>query len=180
VSHIPVILLTAKTSVETQLDGFRNGADDYITKPFNETVLLARIHNLIRSRDRCGSRFPRKLVLDPREITVSSADETFLQKALSVVESNLHNAGFGVADLVKEIGMSRSLVYLKLKELVNHSPAEFIKITRLKRACQLLKEKNTGFPTSATWWALPTPTILRSVFKKFFHKTPSECMDEAG
>ncbi len=179
VSHIPVILLTAKTSVETQLDGFRNGADDYITKPFNETVLLARIHNLIRSRDRLRESFREKIVLDPREITVSSADETFLQKALSVVESNLHNAGFGVADLVKEIGMSRSLVYLKLKELLNHSPAEFIKITRLKRACQLLREKKHRVSDVCYLVGFTDPHYFTISFKKFFHKTPSECMDEA-
>jgi AraC-like DNA-binding protein len=174
-----VILLTAKTSVETQLDGFRNGADDYITKPFNETVLLARIHNLIRSRDRLRESFREKMVLDPREITGSPADETFLQKALAVVESNLPNAGFGVGDLVKEIGMSRSLVYLKLKELINHSPAEFIKITRLKRACQLLKEKKHRVSDVCYLVGFTDPHYFTISFKKFFHQTPSECMDEA-
>ena len=180
VSHIPVILLTAKTSVETQLNGFRNGADDYITKPFNETVLLARIHNLIRSREKLRESFREKLVLEPREITVSSADEQFLEKALSVVEANLHDAEFGVADLVREIGMSRSLVYLKLKELINHSPAEFIKVTRLKRASQLLREKKHRVSDVCYLVGFTDPHYFSISFKKFFHQTPSECMDAAG
>jgi ligand-binding sensor domain-containing protein/signal transduction histidine kinase/DNA-binding response OmpR family regulator len=180
VSHIPVILLTAKTSVETQLNGLRNGADDYITKPFNETVLLARVHNLIASRERLRASFREKLVLEPREVTVSSADEQFLQKALAIVEREMHNAEFGVADLVREIGMSRSLVYLKLKELINHSPAEFIKVTRLKRASQLLREKKYRVSDVCYLVGFTDPHYFTISFKKFFHQTPSECIDAAG
>ncbi len=178
VSHIPVILLTAKASIEAQVTGFDNGADDYITKPFNKAVLVARIENLIQSRNRLRDLFKEKVILEPHEITVTSADEKFLQQALKIVEANLHNSEFGVAGLVKEIGMSRSLVYMKLKELINYSPAEFIKITRLRRACQLLREKKHRISDVCYLVGFTDPHYFTISFKKMYHKTPSEFINE--
>lgn len=139
-SHIPVILLTAKANIESQIEGFENGADDYLTKPFAEDLLVSRINNLIASRERLRNLFRSKLEVTPRDLQVTSADENFLLNALEIVEHNIDDASFGAAELVEVIGISKSVVHRKFKELTGLSTGEFIKTTRLKRACQLLKD----------------------------------------
>ncbi|WP_460541492.1 hybrid sensor histidine kinase/response regulator, partial [Echinicola sediminis] len=138
-SHIPVILLTAKTSENYQKSGYKIGADAYITKPFDAEILSVRVSNLIKSRISLIEKFKKDLILQPKEITTSSADEEFLKNAISIVEENMQNTDFNGNAFVSEMGMSRSVIYRKLKDLTDQSISEFIRTIKLKRVAQLLK-----------------------------------------
>jgi signal transduction histidine kinase/DNA-binding response OmpR family regulator/ligand-binding sensor domain-containing protein len=137
-SHIPIILLTAKDTLEDRIVGLETGADDYIAKPFHMDELRSRIANLIAQREHLRERFAREITLEPSEITVNSRDEAFLNRALEVVESHLKEEDFGLQDFRQEMHMSRSNLARKLQALTGQSPTEFIRTIRLKRAAQLL------------------------------------------
>jgi AraC-like DNA-binding protein len=174
ISHIPVVLLTARTDSESQLLAYQNGADDFVTKPFNRDVLLARMKNLIHSRELLRERFrSQKIQLDPKEITVTSVDEKFLANALALVEANLDDSQFGALQLVKHLGMSRTLVHTKFKELTNSSTGEFIKVIRLKRACQLLKEKKFRVSEVCYMVGFSDPHYFSKAFKLYFGYPPT-------
>ncbi|NOY59462.1 MAG: response regulator transcription factor, partial [Calditrichaeota bacterium] len=139
-SHIPVILLTARSSEEIKMEGLKTGADDYITKPFNIRTLSVRISNLLESRKKLRERFSKEIKLQPSDITITSIDEKFLQRAIKIVEDNISNEEFDVVMFCKQIGMSRSQLFRKLKALTSQAPNEFIRTIRLKRAAQLLEK----------------------------------------
>lgn len=138
VSHIPVILLTAKSNVESRLLGLEEGADDYLTKPFDERILLARVKYLIEKRQIAKDRFATDINIAPREITITSMDEEFIQNLLDLTERNISNPDFGSDLICQEMGVSRSHLYTKVKALTDLSVNEFIRIIRLKRAAVLL------------------------------------------
>jgi DNA-binding response OmpR family regulator len=142
-SHIPVILLTAKAGMESKLEGLETGADDYLTKPFETRELLARVKNLIVQRRKLRERFIVGQVVKPGEITVTSVDDAFLRRVLSIVEERMGDESFGVEDLARAATMSRSQLHRKLTALTNHSPTVFIRSMRLHRAMEMLK-KNAG------------------------------------
>ncbi len=139
-SHIPIILLTAKRSVEHELEGLEAHADDYITKPFNMDVLHLRIHNLIESRRKFKERFIREIHLQPIDIEYSSLDQQFLQKVIDIIQRHLEEPEFNIETLSKKIGMSRRSFYNKIKSLTGLKPNEFLRLIRLKKAAQFLKE----------------------------------------
>ncbi|MBN2764187.1 MAG: response regulator, partial [Bacteroidales bacterium] len=138
-SHIPIILLTARTSETQRMEGFDTGADEYITKPFSFELLESRIKNLIHQREMVRKSFQKKFELTPSEIEVTSLDEKLIQKAMSIVEKNLSNPEFSVDQLAREVGMSRVHLYKKLTSLTGKSPIEFIRVIRLRRAARLLE-----------------------------------------
>ncbi len=172
-SHIPVILLTAKADIESRLEGLETGADDYMTKPFNARELQTRVRNLIIQREKLRARFSQIVVLKPKDIALTSPDEAFLEKVMSVIEVHLGDSEFSQDDFQREVGMSRMQLHRKLKALTGHSPGEFIRIQRLIRASEmLLKTSNisdvcyqTGF-TSLSYFA--------KCFKKQFGTNPKE------
>jgi DNA-binding response OmpR family regulator len=137
-SHIPIILLTAKADMETKLEGLQTGADDYLTKPFQIAELHLRINNLLEARKKLREKFNRQLTLQPGDIEVTSMDEKFLQKALTIMEANLANADFDVEAFCREMGMGRTQLHNKLSALLNQSATEFIRSMRMKRAASLL------------------------------------------
>ncbi len=139
-SHIPVILLTARSSEDIKVEGLKTGADDYVTKPFNLRTLSVRISNLLESRKKLRERFSKEIKLQPGDITITSVDENFLQRAIKIVEDNISNDQFDVIIFSAQIGMSRSQLFRKLKALTCQTPQEFIRTIRLKRAAQLLEE----------------------------------------
>lgn len=173
-SHIPVILLTAKTNIEAQIEGYAFGADDYITKPFNEDLLKIRIQNLIEARESLRKVFESKIEISPREITVTSPDEKFISKAIDIIERNIENIDFGAAELVNELKMSRTLVHIKFKELTGKSTGEFIKIYRLKRACQLLKHDKMRVSEVCFMVGFADPHYFSKIFKSVYGISPSE------
>jgi DNA-binding response OmpR family regulator/two-component sensor histidine kinase len=146
-SHIPIILLTAKTAIESRIQGMTHGADDYITKPFNVPFFKARIQNLIEQRRRLQanqrSRFtdifePRPAADRPEYCGLSPVDEEFLKKSAQVVEKHIDDSEFMVDNLVSAIGMSRSVYFNKMKSLTGLAPIEFIRELKMKRAAELL------------------------------------------
>ncbi len=173
-SHIPVILLTARTSDQQKVEGFETGADDYVTKPFNFEILESRIRNLIARRDAIRKAFNRHIEIKPGEISITSIDEKLIQKALDVVEKNISNSEFSVEELSRELGMSRVHLYKKLLSLTGRSPIEFIRIMRLKRAAQLLEKSQMTVSEVAYEVGFNDPKYFSKYFKTEFKILPSQ------
>lgn len=173
-SHIPIILLTAKSSEESVMSGLKNGADDYLTKPFNMELLKVKMANTISQRDEMRKQFNRKISLQPSEVTVTSLDEKFLNHAIEIVEKHMMNTDFNVEMLVKEMGLSRSNLYLKFKEITGLSSSEFIRNIRLKRAVQLFEKSDLSVKEIMYMTGFNTASYFSKCFKKQFGVIPSE------
>ncbi len=173
-SHIPVIMLTARASVESKLDGLETGADDYVTKPFHPEELRVRVRNLIDGRRNLRARFGREVKLQPKDITVSSADEKFLQNAIAVVEKHLSDAGFSVEALENEMMMSKMQLYRKLKALTDQSPGEFVRTLRLKRAASLISQRSGNISEIAYGVGFNNLSYFAKCFKEHYGVPPSE------
>lgn len=142
ISHIPVILLTARSLREHKMEGLETGADDYLNKPFDREELLIRIANLIEQRKQLRAKFQRSFFnVEPKSITVTSVDEKFITRAISVIEDHMDDPAFDTIQFAREMGMSRSNLNLKLKALTDLSTRMFIRHVRLKRAAQLLFQR---------------------------------------
>ena len=139
VSHIPIIMLTAKNDIEYITKGFTEGADDYIQKPFNLDVLKLRINRIFKWKRECYKKFALEDI-PTSDITSSSLDETFINKAIKIVEENMDNSQFSVEELSNSIGMSRSNLYNKTVSITGKTPSEFIRILRLKKSIKYLEQ----------------------------------------
>lgn len=171
-SHIPVILLTAKTAEEHVLDGLKEGADDYITKPFNLDILLLRINKLLEWRKNNYNKF-KTMEVEPSEITISSLDEQLIAKVTRLVEENISNQEFSVEELSSSVGMTRGHLYKKLMMITGKSPLEFIRILRIKRGRQLLEKSQLGVSEIAYEVGL-SPKLFAKYFKEAYGELPSE------
>lgn len=173
-SHIPVILLTARAGQEDKLEGLEIGADDYLTKPFDARELQIRVKNLIAQRQRLRERFSREITVQPKDITVTSIDEKFLQQALDTVEANMSDSDFQIDQFCRAIGMSRSTLNRKLRALTGLSTNVFIRTLRLKRAAQLLEKKSATIVEIAYEVGFNNPSYFAECFRQQFGKAPSE------
>ncbi|MCL4704711.1 response regulator [bacterium] len=173
-SHIPVILLTARAGQEDKLEGLEIGADDYLTKPFDARELQIRVKNLIAQRQRLRERFSREMSVQPKDITVTSIDEKFLQQALDIVEENISDSDFQIEQFCRAIGMSRSTLNRKLRALTGLSTNVFIRTLRLKRAAQLLEKKSATIVEIAYEVGFNNPSYFAECFRQQFGKPPSE------
>lgn len=178
-SHIPVIILTSRGSNDSKLAGLEIGADDYITKPFNANLLEARVKNLLESRKKLRERFSKEIKVNPKEITLNSSDEHFLEKAVRIVEENMMNTSLDIAFLERELNMSTMQLYRKLKSLTNFSGNEFIKNVRLKKAVQLLETESFTIAEIAYKVGFNDPSYFTRIFKKEFGKSPSEYLEKS-
>lgn len=174
ISHIPVLLLTARTAEEYRLQGLEMGADDYLTKPFNYNVLLLRIRKFIEWTEKCHRDFQQKLDVSPGEITITPMDEQFINKAIQVVEEHIDNSEFSVEELSAVVSMTRGHLYKKLMSITGKSPSDFIRIIRLKRARQLLAESQLQVAEIAYSVGFSSPKIFSRNFKAEFGMTPTE------
>ena len=174
ISHIPVLMLTAKGSDEFRLKGIQEGADDYFTKPVNIDILKARIFGLLESRRRLQERFTREVLVQPKEVTVTSADEAFLEKAVRIMEENMPEEAFGVEEFAVKIAMGRTSLYRKMKAVTGLTPHEFIKSMRLKRAAQLLSTGNMNVSETYEAVGISTISYFSKIFREEFGCTPSE------
>jgi signal transduction histidine kinase/ligand-binding sensor domain-containing protein/DNA-binding response OmpR family regulator len=165
-SHIPVLLLTALHSKEHEREGLSCGADDYVTKPFDISILQTKIENMLTVRAALKEKYTRELILTPSEIVVKSPDDRFLVKAMEVVEKNISNPDFGIESFSAEVGVSRMQLYRKLSALTNMTVKEFVRSIRLKRATQLLLEKKLTITEIA--FAIGFKDL--SHFRKSFHR----------
>jgi signal transduction histidine kinase/DNA-binding response OmpR family regulator len=173
-SHIPVILLTARSSDMSKLEGLETGADDYLIKPVNAKELLTRIKNLIEQRRRLRERFSRDVTLSPKDIAVTSADQRFLERAIEIVEKEMKEPDFSVDQFSKEVGMSTSQLYRKIHALTNQSPVEFIRTFRLKRAASLLNQKFGNVAEIAFEVGFNNLSYFAKCFRELFGRSPSE------
>ncbi|GAA4382544.1 7TM diverse intracellular signaling domain-containing protein [Hymenobacter koreensis] len=173
-SHIPVILLTARSEQETRLEGFEMGADEYLTKPFRPEELRARIHHLIRQRELLRQRFSRELKLELSEISVTSTDEAFLTRAIGVVEQHLGNSDFSVEAFAEHMAMSRVQLHRKLKALTDQSTSEFVRTLRLRRAAVLLQGQAGHIAEVAESVGFANISYFTKCFRELYHQTPSE------
>ena len=172
-AHLPVILLTARTTEADQLEALEKGATDFITKPFSFEVLLSRIRNLIAQQATLKKSFREKIEANPSTIAISSADEQFIQQALQVVEKHLSDPDFSVEDLSRALYMSRVSVYKKILSLTGKTPIEFIRSIRLKRAAQLLEKSQLTVAEVAYEVGFNNPKYFSRYFKTEYNVLPS-------
>jgi signal transduction histidine kinase/DNA-binding response OmpR family regulator len=173
VSHIPVILLTARTAEEQKMEGFDAGADDYITKPFNFEILQSRIRNLIHQRELFHKDFRKQFEIKASDVNITSLDEKLIQNAIKHVELNISNPDFSVEDLSRELGMSRVHLYKKLLALTGKSPLEFIRTIRLQQAAQLLEKSQLTVSEVAYKVGFNNPKYFTKYFKEEYKVLPS-------
>ncbi len=173
-SHIPIILLTAKSGEESKLEGLAAGADDYITKPFNMDILMVKIHNLVERGRMHREAFREQVRIEPSKITVNSLDEKLIRKAIEYTEAHMANPDLSVEELSREVGMSRATLYKKILSLTGRTPVEFIRVVRLKRGAQLLKESQLTVSEIAYMVGFNNPKYFRKYFKDEFGVLPSQ------
>lgn len=175
-SHIPLILLTAKTDKESKYQGFETGADDYISKPFEMEYLDLRIKNLLHSREQLRKIFQnRGTILAPSSVTVNSMDEKFLENLMEAIEKGIPDTEFSVTDLETILGMSHSNFYRKVKSLTGKSGKELLDEMRMKRAKQILMDnKNIRIDEVSYMVGFLNPKYFGKSFKEVFGISPSE------
>ena len=173
-NHIPVILLTARTADFYKIEGLTSGADDYITKPFIIAEIKARVSNQILIRENLKERFSKMVSLEPSEIEITNLDEIFLNQAVTFVENNLDSEEMGAELFAKEMGMSHSTLYRKLKALTGQSISNFIKAIRLKIAAQYLIKSNHSIKEITYLTGFSDVKYFRKCFVEQFQATPSD------
>jgi two-component system, sensor histidine kinase ChiS len=176
-SHIPLIMLTAKGGLDDKIEGLESGVDAYLTKPFSAKELKATVKNLLHLRLQLKKRFSKSMIIKPSEVSVVSADQLFLEKVISTIESNFGDENFSVETIAETVNMSVTQLNRKLNALIDQPPGQMIRTFRLQRAADLLKNKagtvseicyNVGFSDNA---------YFSRAFKKQFGFSPSEYHD---
>lgn len=173
-SHIPIILLTAKTNVQSKVEGLELGADAYIEKPFSPEYLQAAVSNLIKSRETLRQTFAKSPFVAANTMALTKADEEFIRKLNEVILSNLHNPDFSMDDMAKMLNMSRSNFYRKIKGVVDLMPNEYLRIERLKRAAQLLRDGDNRVNEICYMVGFNSPSYFAKCFHKQFGVLPKD------
>lgn len=176
-SHIPVVLLTAKSSVEHQMEGMRYGADFYVTKPFNTDYVLVLVESLIRQRRQLFDTFlgNKNLVqLSPGEILITFKDEQLLKQVIDTVEKGMADPAFNIDDVASGIGLGRSTFYKKLKSLTGLAPVEFVKEMRLKRARQIIDAGEYTIAEISYMVGFSSSGYFSTCFKEKYNQSPSQ------
>ncbi len=176
-SHIPIVMLTAKASEDSRIQGLETEADDYLTKPFSYRELNVRIQNLLKSRRKLRQKYMRSLEVNPSEITTNSLDEQFVISVLKIVEENMSNPEFSVEQLCEKASIARTTLHNKLRSLLGQSATEFINSIRVKRAAQLIKQKAGTISEIAYDVGYNNLSYFTKQFKKHFNATPSDMME---
>lgn len=171
-SHIPIILLTARTSEENVLQGLECGADDYVTKPFNTQILMARVKNLVDLRRQLQEKYKREMRLQPAEIPVSSVEQEFMKDLQKAMEANLSDPEFTIDRLADLLYMSRATLNRKIRALTGESANRYIQVYRLKRGAQLLKSNFGNVTQVAFEVGFSSTPYFAKCFKEIFHQTP--------
>jgi DNA-binding response OmpR family regulator len=173
-SHIPVIMLTAKSARDNEIQGLSEGADDYISKPFNINVLRLKIENILRTRKRYRALFRTEIDIDPRDITTTNYDKEYLGKAIELIEDNLREKDINVQFLCDELGTSQSQLYRKLKAISGTSPNEFIRMVKLKKGAKMLADPALSISEIGYMLGFKAPAHFTRAFKACFGETPKE------
>ncbi|MDH7464211.1 two-component regulator propeller domain-containing protein [Chitinophagaceae bacterium 26-R-25] len=173
-SHIPVILLTAKSSQSDQVTGLDTGADIYLTKPFSTQVLELSVRNLLTAREKMRLKFSKEFVLQPQNIVINTVDEQFLTRLIGIIEQYMDDPEFSIELLSTKMMMSQSVLYKKIRALTDMSANDFAKMIRLKKAAQLLQQGQYTVFDVSVMVGFNDRKYFSKEFKKQFGKTPSE------
>jgi len=173
-SHIPFILLTAKSEVEEKIEGFETGADEYITKPFNIRLLVSRVYNLIKIRKKLKEQFMRQSLVNVPAEGLKPIDKDFIEKAIQTVKKHLEDPDFDVARFADELHFSRSQLHKKLVALTNQPATEFIRTIRLKEAARMLVEQDMNVSEVYARVGFNDRSYFSRMFTEMFGITPSE------
>jgi signal transduction histidine kinase/DNA-binding response OmpR family regulator/ligand-binding sensor domain-containing protein len=180
-SHIPIILLTARTSTVFEIEGLKTGADDYITKPFNANVIKARIASLLENREKSRAHLLNKVRFEPTADELHPEEDTenaFINKAILLVENNLDNLEFGIENMVDNLNMSQSTLYRKIKSLTGLSLTAFIRSIRLKKAAHLILSSDLNLNQIAYDVGFNDYKYFKTSFKKQFNCLPSKYKEQ--
>lgn len=173
--HIPIVLLTALDSAEQNIEGLQRGADDYIAKPFNAKVLLARCNNLIRSRLLMQNKFAKQTTFDVDLLAANPLDKNFLEKVIKIIEDNLDNMDFDISVLASELAVGRTLLFTKFKALTGMTPNDFILNHKLKRAAVMLRtHSEMQIADVSDRLGFGSPRYFSRCFKNQFNLSPQE------
>ncbi len=182
-SHIPVLLLTAKSAIESRLQALEYGADDYITKPFSPEYLLARIDNVLRQRKRLQENYRHMLILPTevaKEEVVKTPNDIFLERLYTYMLQNLDNNALTVEDMVREMALGRTVFFNKLKSLTGLSPVEYIRDIRIRRAAEMLLDPNYNITEVTYMVGMNDSRYFSKCFKAVYGVTPSEYKKKNG
>lgn len=172
-SHIPIILLTAKSGEEDIIAGLKEGVADYLTKPYSLAVLRLRIKKILEWTQHVHEQVATGIEIKPSEITVSSLDEELISHVIAEVEANINDQNYSVVQLSAAVGMTRGTLYKKLMAIVGKSPVEFIRIVRLKRGKDLLDQGRTNVSEVADKVGI-SPKMFAQYFREMYGDTPSD------
>lgn len=173
-SHIPVILLTASTSQDVRLKGIEGGADDHISKPFDNDILVARVASILRNRNDLQRYFYNEITLQTSDFKISAEYREFLTECIRIVESHITDSAFNIKVLASEIGMSHSTLYSRIKSISGQSATSFVRFIRLRKAAQLLITTDTTISETAFSVGINDIRYFREHFQKLFGMKPSE------
>lgn len=177
-SHIPIVLLTARTSLIFKSEGYEIGADDYINKPFNPELLEQRVKNLIESRIKLRKKYGSDINLTPKDITLNDSDEKFLNRLIKYIEDHISKSDLKIEHITMAIGISHSLLYKKLLALTNLTIVEFINTIRLKKASLLLIHSQYTVSQVAYEVGFSDPKYFSKCFQTYFKITPSDFIEK--
>ncbi|MBN2521226.1 MAG: response regulator [Bacteroidales bacterium] len=177
-SHIPFILLTAKSTVNEQIEGIDIGADAYITKPFNLKLLFRQAFNLIQSRRELYAQFSQDVYIMPKKIANNEIDQIFLQKTIDYILSNITDSRLSIENLAHYLKMSHSNIYRKIKALTGNTIIEFIRIVRLKEALKLMDSKKYNLAEISYITGFTSPSYFAKSFREYYGKPPSEYLNQ--
>ncbi len=177
-SFIPIILLTARTTDESHLEGLKSTADAYLTKPFNNEIVKETVNLLITERKKLHQRYSQELVLQPVDIVINSVDEKFIEKLQLVLDKELSNADFSAEDFASAVAMSRMQLHRKLKSLLGVTSTEFLRNERLKTATKLLKKGKGNISDVAYAVGFNDISYFSKCFKEIYDCTPTEYIDK--
>jgi len=171
--HIPVVLLTARTAIEYTIEGYRTGADDYLTKPFDTRLLIARCNNLVNNRKQLQAKFSKNTDSDVNIVATNSLDQKFLTRAVEIVEKTLDNSEFDVNIFASEMMMGRTAFFQKLKGITGQTPNEFITTIRLKKSLKVLVDEPDLSITDVGYkLGFSSPSYFTKCFREVFGVTP--------
>ncbi len=173
-SHIPIIMLTAKAGLDDKIEGLETGIDAYLTKPFSAKELRVRIRNLIVQRKELRRKFSQATIIKPSEVSVITADQQFLQKAIKIIESHFGDEQFSVEKLAEEVNMSISQLNRKLNALIDQPAGQVIRSLRLQKAADLLKQNAGSIAEICYKVGFNDQAYFTRAFKKQFGYTPSD------
>ncbi|WP_081997734.1 two-component regulator propeller domain-containing protein [Wocania ichthyoenteri] len=172
--HIPVILLTAKNSTNSKIDGLKSGAIEYINKPFNTNELLLKVKNIIQSKEHIISKYRKEIISRPNVGVEKSQDELFLENLVAEINLRLDQANFKMEELADSLNMSYSALYRKCQSLTGHSLVDYVRIIRLKKAAVFITQHGYSISETAFMTGFNDPKYFSKCFKRYFKKTPKD------